>query len=300
MAGACKKTQNQELLFYHKTMREKLVFFMPLWYTYYTRLRSPMKCLSLFFIYLIPVSFLFFTEVSWEAFSFRGVLLLLLSIMALYNTYEIGYIQNDTETIELEVTPTCRLTEAQLVFYHENRFFIYTWRVLLSIILVGCLAIYVNLLGILLFLGVLLLILLTYQLYNRIRNHLNMLLYFVLVSLRYLAPLILLIDCLSFKLCLSVWMIFPIVKTLEFRSTKPASVTTNIYFRKYILRFDKSRLTGYRAIAYVLLTLFSLLLYVVDYFPITYVIPVAYMMLYRLGIYILIKLGMKPKEYLKG
>ncbi len=277
-----------------------LLFFIPLMYTYCTRLRTFLKCFSLVCIYFVPVVYLLVLVLPSGYWSVKSVLFVFLFLVALYDVYEIGYIQNDTETVKKEVTPTSRLSREQLEYYGRHRWLIYVCRAAIGGVLVACLYDEVGTAGTVCFTCALLLILLTYQLYNRLRCHVNMLLYFMLVSLRYCTPFLLFPEYFSVELLVTLLMVFPIVKTLEYRSTKPPHVTTNIFFRKYILKFDSRRLTLWRVAAYGILSAIAVVLYFNGFFSAGHVIVVVYMFCFRLGIYALIKMGANPKGYLEG
>lgn len=75
----------------------------------------------------------------YEKGMFSFLLCYFLSVMLVYNYYEIGYIQNDTETIKKENNPTLRLTMIQLQYYKSHFILIYSsrifWGILLSLLL---------------------------------------------------------------------------------------------------------------------------------------------------------------------
>lgn len=276
------------------------LFFIPLWYTYATRLRTVPRAISLFIIYFIPVGILFYFQQPENVASFRFWLSAVLAILGVYTVYEMGYIQNDTETIKLEKHPTMRLSSQQLEFYIIHHTAIYLFRILLICIISTILYILTGLLSIICYLGGLAIIWGVYQIYNRTRGDITMLLYFLLVSLRYIVPLLLFPECLSWNIVILALMIFPIPKTTMFRSECDKNVKTNIYFREYILKWDIKRLSGYRVIIYLFLFIIGYILFIVGYFPISYVYLIVYMFIYRLILYTIIKMGFHPKEYLKG
>ncbi|HFO5149574.1 TPA: hypothetical protein ACHJRG_004980, partial [Escherichia coli] len=97
-----------------------LFFFVPFLYFYKTRLRSIIKLISWGVIYLVPIflSTFSFANIDYYFISYFVVLTLT------YNLYEIGYIQNDTETIKKEHNPTLRLSRDELFFYNNHRVYI--------------------------------------------------------------------------------------------------------------------------------------------------------------------------------
>lgn len=274
-----------------------MIFFIPFLYFYYTRLKNFFNLLSWCCIYIVPVVLLLYLENKQLFFSFSGTSCVLLSIASIYNFYEIGYIQNDTETVKKEQIPTKRLSNDMLDYYSTHKLLIYLSRSLLGLFLIGCLFFQgISIYGGALFVSSMVCIILVYQLYNYCRGHINMFLYFVLVSLRYCSVLLLFPENLSWNIIVLALMIFPIVKTTEFRSTKPVSITTNIYFRKYILNFDKNRLPGYRVVAYIILFLIACLFYQLDFFNAAYVAVIFYMFLFRTALFLLLKCNLITKN----
>lgn len=277
------------------------IFYLPILYTYITRLRTPLKSLSWGCIYVIPIIYLLFWQNTQWSISITNILFVLLAIVTVYNFYEIGYIQNDTETIKNEHEPTSRLLAEMLGYYDRHKELIYLQRIVQGLLLIFCLwLLKAELTGCILFFSSMVFLLLVYQFYNHIRGHWNMVLYFILVSIRYCSPLLLFPDNLSWSLFFLALMVFPIIKTTEFRSTKPAEITTNIYFRKYIIKFNKNRITGYRVMAYTVLSLIASLLCWIGFFSFLDVCLILYMFLFRCGLYLLIKSGFVFKEYLKN
>jgi hypothetical protein len=213
-----------------------------------------------------------------------------LGVMALYNIYEIGYIQNDTETVKNESNPGIRLSEENFVYYELHKTHIYFWRLLLSIILAIPFFLLLNFKSFIFFESSLVMILLLYQCYNRIRNRTLMATYFILISLRYIGPLMIISEHISYQTILCVLMVNPIIKTISFKSTKPANETMhNLIFRKYIIQFNPQRLTGYRAAAYTIELMVAFILYFNEIFSIKYVFPVLYMFIYRSLIYFAVR-----------
>ena len=280
---------------------KKLLFHLPLLYLYFTRLRTPLKCLSWICIYVVPIIYLLFLQNNEWNLSIGKILFALLSIVIVLNFYEIGYIQNDAETIKKEHKPTSRLTVIQLNYYDRHKFLIYIHRIIVGLLLIcvlysmGC-----TIQGLIYFLLAMILLLVVYQLYNRMRCHWNMLLYFILSTIKYISPLLLFPENLTYSLIVLAIMTYPLEKTTEFRSTKPADITTNIFFRKYIINFDKNRITFYRVVAYAILSIISVILCQIGFFKQEYVYLIIYMFIFRFFIWILIRKGLKIKEYLQN
>lgn len=279
----------------------KLLFYLPILYVYITRLHTPLKCLSWVCAYFIPIICLLFLQNNEWNLSIRNILFALLSIVTVVNFYDIGYIQNDTETIKKENKPTSRLSILQLEHYERYKLFIYFYRIVLGLLLIYVLWRWKGTTqGCIYFLLAMIMLLVVYQLYNRMRCHWNMVFYFILSSLKYVSPLLLFPENLTLGLLVLGIMVYPVEKTTEFRSTKPADITTNIFFRKYIIKFDKTRITSYRVIAYAVLSVMAYLLFQIEFFKKEYVYLILYMFFFRFALWLLIKIGFRFKEYLNN
>lgn len=161
-----------------------LMFYVPVLYAIRTRFLKRTK-LGIFFWfaeYLFPV-LLSLLLANIEPIS---IFQMLLSVVCVYCFYEIGYIQNDCETIEKEENPTLRLSEDELKIYERNKWNIYMTRGVLGILF----SMYYIQQGIpsCILLPVLWGIIPLYLLYNSMRNRLNQYLVLFLMVYRYGVP----------------------------------------------------------------------------------------------------------------
>ena len=262
-----------------------IFFFIPFCYTYVTRLRTVPKAISMIIFYFVPVCILLHfqqLDISWP----RLLLLAVFAILGVQTVYEIGYIQNDTETIKLEKHPTMRLSAQQLEFYGQYRVSIYVIRIMLACIFSFALCFLTGQDGICYSLG-LIAILAVYQGYNRTRSYYTCRpLYFLLVSLRYVGPLLSSPCHLYWNLIIITLMIYPIPKTIM------------LYFEKDKKRYDNTKLANYRVIIYLLLLIVGYILFSIGYFHISYVYLIMYMLIYRLTLYVIIKYQSFTNKYL--
>lgn len=277
-----------------------MIYYIPILYMYVTRLKTVPKFLSWIFIYFFPIIYILFNQNTDWSFSIDKLFIALLSIISVYNFYEVGYIQNDAETIKKEQKPTQRLTAEQLCYYENNKYIIYSSRLLLGILFI--LLFYyigIEIYGCIYFLISILFILLVYQIYNHVRSDWNILLYFLLSTLKYISPLSLFPEYTTWSSIIALIMVFPLEMTTEFKATKSTDVKTNIFFRKYIIKYDKNRITGYRVIAYAILSLIALALLHINFFTKEHTYIILCMFTYRLLIWFFVKIGVKFKGYLK-
>ena len=161
-----------------------LMFYVPVLYAIRTRFLKRTK-LGIFFWfaeYLFPV-LLSLLLANIEPIS---IFQMLLSVVCVYCFYEIGYIQNDCETIKKEENPTLRLSEDELKIYERNKWNIYMTRGVLGILF----SMYYIQQGIpsCTLLPVLWGIIPLYLLYNSMRNRLNQYLVLFLMIYRYGVP----------------------------------------------------------------------------------------------------------------
>lgn len=273
-------------------MKNKLQFYLPFLYLYKSRLGSLTKFVSWIIIYLIPVLTLLFFQTKTFLSTSQILSLGLWSIFIVYTFYEIGYIQNDTETIKSEASPTLRLSKEQFEYYYAHRTIIYFARFMIGGIALGLLKAWMPCAHILYFMASLGVILVLYQLYNYFRGDKLWWIYFILVTCKYIAPLFLFATFFTPQLFILSCMIFPLPKTLESKCTRPISSETNFligFIRKNILHFDKKRLDGYRVVSYGSLLLTALFLWGIEYFPIGYVCLSGFIFMYRLLLWLFIK-----------
>lgn len=189
-----------------------LLFHIPFFYTFNSRIDNLYKRLSWFFIYLIPVVFSP-SFISINHINTANLILAILGVVIIYNFYEIGYIYNDTETTKNELNPTIRLTNKQLMFYEKNKKSIYLSRLLLGISL--NLIILITLKTYLFFLSSSL-ILLFFIIYNNMRNNLNLIIHFILSSLRFCTiPLLFTMHSNQIEIIVYMIILFPLLNTLE-------------------------------------------------------------------------------------
>ena len=189
-----------------------LKFFIPILYTVETRYaRHSLKGLMLFLaIYLIPQFILM------ACFSISEMWLWPIAIILVLDLYEIGYIQNDTETIKNEVNPTIRLSDKELLFYESYKMVIYCWRIFWGMALSFVFYYYWDSsIYICAILCILWFLIPLYYLYNSIRNVWNLPLLTVLTSYRIILPTLLCSSSITFLELLYMYLIYPFPTLLQ-------------------------------------------------------------------------------------
>lgn len=219
-------------------MKKILVFCIPLAYTWVSRYgrENPIRGVIAFISKLIIPTFLF--AYFHENFTFDHYCW---GIFYLYSIYEIGYIQNDCETIKIENNPTIRIDQLLLFFYYKYTLYIYLWRVI--VILFSFSFLYnrgINLSVLLYSLGVLP----VFCLYNRIRNRWNLELHLVLMFFRYSIPAFVAVNAFHFDIAVGLLLFYPIPIYIEL-SVKGKFGYKNKYFQ-YLFLNDYSKFHHFR------------------------------------------------------
>ncbi|MEQ1965768.1 hypothetical protein ABLA30_01625 [Xenorhabdus nematophila] len=186
------------------------LFYLPFLYSCDTRFKTLLKITSWCFIYIVPL--FFFVIIYNQDVKALDIFKFIASIFLVYNLYEVGYIYNDTETIKKEVKPTLRLSKYQMNYYKQNRKVIYSFRYILGFLLTIVLFRLNSDLWISispwLIIGI-------YYIYNNIRNRFNLVLHFLLVTLRYALPVIITTSSNILTLVILIIFIFPLVNLIE-------------------------------------------------------------------------------------
>ena len=161
-----------------------LVFLVPLLFSIQTRFlrRSRLGIIVWATEYLIPVL------IAMIVLNVHCINLVhgLISIVAVYNLYEIGYIQNDCETIKHEEHPTLRLSSESLHLYEKYKIHIYVTRIVIGV----CFSWYMirvgnNLWAVIAMWAIIPL----YLIYNKLRGRINLYLIVILTTYRYCFPI---------------------------------------------------------------------------------------------------------------
>lgn len=216
-----------------------LMFYIPFVYAIKTRFlrRSKLGVLVWGTEYLIPVLLAMYLANQEAFFTIQT----LLSLVGVYNFYEIGYIQNDCETIKKEKHPTLRISPFGLACYEKYKVIIYGFRLVIGVLL-SCIFIYWNVsyVVILSFWSIIPI----YMLYNGIRGRINLYFIVVLTAYRYCMPLFLFTSTYSQNWGISILVLFlsyPIIKLIEICSGGkglPQERWTKFFMSHYDKRFS--------------------------------------------------------------
>lgn len=252
-----------------------LMFYIPFLYAIETRFlkRSKLGVIVWATEYLIPL----FLTLFLVATSVENGWYWLIATMAVYNFYEIGYIQNDCETIKKESHPTLRVSTAELRFYERTKVLVYSWRLLL-----GCgLSVFFYLSGIaLIAIIVLWCVVPFYMLYNHLRGRINLYLILPLTTYRYCMPLFLCPFVLNARLlacALLFFIAYPLLKFVEVCAggkDLPQEPWTRLLMKSFESRF------AFRIKYYLVLTLCLVAIsFYCEVFAWLWLIPLYYLLL---------------------
>lgn len=235
-------------------MRNKLGFYIPVLYFLSTRISSRSKAISWVLIYIVPTFYIqhYLSECSFSSsLAFFSIQLLLI-----YNSYELGYIQNDAETIKYEDKPTMRLDSAALGYYARNKTTIYIVRVLSSIVLVLSLSIFkITKIEVFGFSLSLLLINVIFLIYNSVRSRWTLFYHFFLVTLRFLSFPVLFLG-MSFVLSKEFFILiflFPVPNLMERGGTARFNVKLLGAIKQSELNLASFRVAYYISLSLIIL-----------------------------------------------
>ena len=256
-------------------------YIIPFFYTFYSRVKNNGKRIAYFFTFIIPV-LIYGLIVSYD--SEKNMIITIIAIVVgligTMSIYEIGYIRNDVFTIKKEKNPTLRLSENDLIYVENNITIILIIKYLfsiLSVIIISFLEFkYTNF-----FIG-LILIEIVYFIHNKVRGKLSIFSFFVLSTLRYVTPL-LVINTNIYVIILVFIFSISIPRTIE----KASDFKFNIKFLQFVLNSDLNLL---RTIYYIIVVMITLVLGISKNIADVFIVVSIYYLIYRTSILVVSKL----------
>lgn len=233
--------------------------YLPLSYTFKSRILTKSERLSWFVIYpLFLFLFVYLFELSFVYF--------LLYLFSIVSVYEVGYLYNDFVTTKKEKTPTLRAGGWEGAVYNNFHCHVVI-RILLSYAIAISIFIFYNDFYLLVVISA---ILLTYYFHNSLRSRLNVFTYFLLVSERYIGPIVFFKSLPAFFIVL---LCFPLCRTIEHSCKKKY----NFNFIKNLVKDpDFFRVKYYTFISFLVLGI----IFIFDW-NIEYLILPVYFLVYR-------------------
>lgn len=245
------------------------IFIIPMYYAFFTRYKGATGVSAWLIKYLIPI---FFVSCGLEGFN---ICRFVFGVLYLYSLYELGYIQNDCETIKKENAPTLRLSKEQLDMYEQNKKTIYLMRLILLVIWGTVLYYLYNVSVWLLLYG--LITLPVFMCYNYIRSGFCLIIHLLLMMLRYTVPVFLAINTFGLSAAIFLLFTYPITLFIE-RSVKGKFGYTNHLFAKWFMS-DYSCRYAFRTKYYTLMSAVTAVAVSVTLIPYTYFIPMFMLLL---------------------
>lgn len=245
-----------------------ILFCLPMCYSFWTRYKGKNGVFAWLVKYLVPVSVLGVAHTSYDVVQF------LVGLLYVYSLYEIGYIQNDCETIKNEANPTMRLTESDLALYEKHRSLIYVFRAA-QILLWGALLLGCGVNPWIVAYGFITLP--VFLLYNTVRNKASLFVHLLLLFFRYSVPVVAGINgfcplCIGYML-----LLYPLTLFVE-RSVKGKFGYRNNFFVKYVMH-DYSERYGFRVKYYSIFLVISIVCTACQLLPYVYLLPVILLLL---------------------
>ena len=113
-------------------MLSNIFFFIPFMYRFHTRKSGRFTVIPFLLTdFLPPLVFLSNAETIC---TFSILIIYLLSYLAMFSCYELGYIVNDSITILHEKNPTLRLNDTELAYFYRNGVLIVGFRLFLVLL----------------------------------------------------------------------------------------------------------------------------------------------------------------------
>lgn len=241
------------------------IFVLPMSYAFATRYKGITGISAWVIKYLLPVMFLSCGLEGFDAARF------ILGLLYLYSLYEIGYIQNDCETIKKETNPTLRITEEQLVAYESHKKVIYLLR-FVQIALWGEVLLLLCESNVrLLLYG--LVTLPVFLWYNHVRSGFSLVIHLLLMMLRYTVPVFLATNSGSAEATVFLLFAYPITLFIE-RSVKGKFGYRNHFFSKWLMH-DYSCRYAFRLKYYAIILVVTAVTVWRALLPYTCVVPIA-------------------------
>lgn len=237
---------------------------IPMCYSFWTRYKGKNGFFAWLVKYFIPVLTM---GVLYSEYSFVGFVL---GLFYVYSLYEIGYIQNDCETIKKESNPTLRIDEHCLEVYESNKYFIYFCRAL-YILLFGVLLIFHGVNPWIVVYGFLTLP--VFFVYNYVRNRRSLFIHLLLLVFRYSVPVVAAVNGFCPLCLLFLFFTYPVTLFVE-RSVKGKFGYRNMFIVRYVMH-DYSERYSFRIKYYLIFFVITVMGVVFSMLPYINILPVA-------------------------
>lgn len=256
-----------------------LKFYVPLLYSLETRFahKSIIGVFLWILDYFLPIMALMFISLSMV--NYFTFLVGVVAILFVYGLYEVGYIQNDAETIKGEENPTKRLSNNDILYYERHKFDIYTIRLIWGLAFSYFFFYIYPYSSIIVVLILMWMIVPLYLLYNSNRSKWCIVLLNILTSYRYIMPVILVIGRFDIISIGVAYFMHPFPTIIQQAVMSKFGVEA-IMLKKYILS-DFSKRYAFRVKYYFVMFLFLLVILLITGNNILYIFIPLYYLIYK-------------------
>lgn len=197
-------------------------YVIPFFYTFYTRIKGNGKRIAYLFTFIIPVFLYAFVTINNSKESITSIAIaIVVSLIGTMSIYEIGYIRNDVFTIKKEKNPTLRLKKEELTYVEMNIKVILLIKYIIT--LISLVIIFFMGYNALQYLVGLILIEVVYFIHNTIRGKLSIVSFFILSTLRYIVPLVILNTKLEITILVFI-LVISVPRTIEKAAEKKFNI----------------------------------------------------------------------------
>lgn len=259
-------------------------FVIPFWYLCLSRFSRLSELLSLLCIYpLYLITFIFFL---YDQPVLPDILGFLLGFCAWMTMYELGYMENDALTIKKEMHPNIRIKKADIEIIQKNFTRLVLIRITLFLALVSLIFVIAlwTLSQSLWFIALVVSANGFFYLHNFFRSRINILTYFGLCVLKYMAfPFLYLGWVFGIEPYIILLVSFPLLRTCEHAVKGKYRL---VGLQRFVGSLDSFRVMYYGFALFLALTVW----YYSDA-PVILVLSLAYFFVFRLGVWVMLMRG---------
>lgn len=207
---------------------------VPLYYTYYSRLKSKENKIAYIFSYVIPIIIIIFQSKMNNSFE-ESIVLGIFSILSYMSIYEIGYLFNDIKTVKFEKNPTMRIEKEERNFLEAKLIKISVIKCIISFFIFELITVSDRKID---YFIVLSLTLCLYYFHNNIRvKYINFITFMLLSLCRFTFPIYIINkNQLNLENIIEIFFILVLIRNIELVGKKYNFLKLNFYYKKEELR----------------------------------------------------------------
>ncbi|MCI7665258.1 MAG: hypothetical protein MSS45_03810 [Fusobacterium mortiferum] len=233
-------------------------FYIPILYSFITRVSKIETKISYFYVFILPN--LFLSYIAGMTLSKQNFYSFILSFLVLNMVYEIGYIYNDAYTTQFEKNPTLRLKEKENNYLLKHYPIMIAFRIQIIIIIFIYLQYFINIPNLKIFIINMGLLNLTYAFHNYYRGIKNLVTMFFLMFFKYLAIPFIYIKEENIGVLLIFILTIPCVRVIIYTAHERAKINLNLKGKNIILGVKKEKILDFRLKYYFILIMVGMLI----------------------------------------